>query len=231
MSYSVQTAVSDGTLNRVVLGIEFIDIAHIHVYRSDTVPELVAGTDFTWDGIIAVNLVSVVPNGVTVTILRKTVFDDVLNVLAGGAPFLRVSIDENFKQLLYIAQETVESGVTLDYYRSINMHGNRINNLGTPTVSTDAVPRSYVDSVTGALDTRLDALEGSVVKGVADWSAPATAGQTVISPPYSISNCILAIDGVVQIPGVDYTVASSVITLSGWSLLAGQRIHVRVETV
>ena len=234
MRYSVQTAVSDGTLKRVVLGLAFIDIAHIHVYRSDNVTELTAGVDYTWDGIIAVNLVQTVPNGVTVTILRRTVFDSILNVMAGGAPFLRVSLDENFKQLLYIAQETVESGVTLDYYRSIDMHGNTILNIAAPTALTDAANKGYVDTGDATLSSRITSLENQSSSGEIAWSYTAMGGETYITPPYLFISAKLSIDGVIQYPGAaaDFTLTQgspyTTINLVGGQLYAGQKVLVYI---
>ena len=230
MRYSVQTAVSDGTLKRVVLGLAFIDIAHIHVYRSDNVTELTAGVDYTWDGIIAINLVQTVPNGVTVTILRRTVFDSILNVMAGGAPFLRVSLDENFTQLLYIAQETVESGVTLDYYRSIDMHGNTILNIAAPTALTDAANKAYVDAVDAVLALRIDALEGQSTSGAIAYTYTAIGGEVSIPLPYQVLSAELIIDGVVQYPGEDndfiitHGTPYDTVTLVSGQLYAGQKV-------
>lgn len=220
--YSVQTAVSDGTLNRIVLGIEFIDIAHIHVYRSDIPTELIVGVDFTWDGIIALNLTQVVPSGITITVLRRTTFGEILNLYAGGAPFLRVTLDENFQQLLYIVQEGIEAGLTTDYYQSLNMHQHTVSNLKPPVDSTDAATKGYVDSVDATLSTRVTAIENLGQGGGVPWTQTIATPTTTLTPPYIFSSAELFIDGVAQRPLIDFQVTGNTITLNGGTLYSGQ---------
>jgi len=229
--YSVQTSTSNGTLDRVVIGIEFIDVSHIHVYRSDDPDELVEGVDFTWDGVIAIDFPSVIPNGVVVTILRRTVFDEILNLFAGGAPFLREALDENFTQVLYIAQETAESGITLDFFRYINMNNNQIKSLGAPTASTDATTKAYVDAVDTDHESRLDYLEARVPTAIVDYTATAVGGNSSWSPPYTFTQCLFMVDGVVQVPGISYNVVANTIQLIGWTFASGSRLHAHIYAI
>ena len=237
--YSVQEETSDGTLDRVVLGIDFIDTSHIHVFRSDIETELAVGVDYTWDGDTAINLSVTVPTGVIVTLLRRTLYNAMLNVFSGGAPFTRVVLDENFDQILMIAQEATESSLTYDYYRNLNLHNRRILNLGSPIADTDAASKIYVDTLRdslsagleaadAALSLRIGALEGRDFTGKVAVSYIATGGETVISPNYKFMSAELIVDGVYQIPTTDFTVTigetTSTIHLLDWQLFAGQKV-------
>ena len=237
--YSVQEEISDGTLDRVVLGIDFIDTSHIHVFRSDIETELAVGVDYTWDGDTAINLSVTVPTGVRVTLLRRTLYNAMLNVFSGGAPFTRVVLDENFEQILMISQEATESSLTYDYYRNLNLHNNRILNLGSPIADTDAASKVYVDTLwdllsasleaaDAALSLRMEVLEGRDFTGKVAVSYTATGGETVISPSYKFVSAELIVDGVHQIPTTDFTVTigttTSTIHLVDWQLYAGQKV-------
>ena len=237
--YSVQEETSDGTLDRVVLGIDFIDTSHIHVFRSDIETELAVGVDYTWDGDTAINLSVTVPTGVVVTLLRRTLYNAMLNVFSGGAPFTRVVLDENFEQILMISQEATESSLTYDYYRNLNLHNNRILKLGSPIADTDAASKVYVDTLReslrasleaadAALSLRVGALEGRDFTGKVAISYTATGGETIISPSYKFVSAELIVDGVHQIPTTDFTVTigttTSTIHLVDWQLYAGQKV-------
>lgn len=237
--YSVQEETSDGTLDRVVLGIDFIDTSHIHVFRSDIETELAVGVDYTWDGDTAINLSVTVPTGVVVTLLRRTLYNAMLNVFSGGAPFTRVVLDENFEQILMISQEATESSLTYDYYRNLNLHNHRILRLGSPIADTDAASKIYVDTLRAslresleaadaALSLRVAALEGRDFTGKVAVSYTATGGETVISPSYKFVSAELIVDGVHQIPTTDFTVTigetTSTIHLVDWQLFAGQKV-------
>ena len=237
--YSVQEEISDGTLDRVVLGIDFIDTSHIHVFRSDIETELAVGVDYTWDGDTAINLSVTVPTGVMVTLLRRTIYNAMLNVFSGGAPFTRVVLDENFEQILMLSQEATESSLTYDYYRNLNLHNHRILNLGSPIADTDAASKVYVDTLRdslrvgleaadAALSLRIGALEGRDFTGKVAVSYTATGGETVISPSYKFVSAELIVDGVHQIPTTDFTITigetTSTIHLVDWQLFAGQKV-------
>lgn len=233
--YSVQEETSDGTLDRVVLGIDFIDTSHIHVFRSDIETELAVGVDYTWDGDTAINLSVTVPTGVVVTLLRRTLYNAMLNVFSGGAPFTRIVLDENFEQILMISQEATESSLTYDYYRNLNLHNHRILNLGSPIADTDAASKVYVDTLRDSLregleaaDARIAALECQDFTGKIAVTYTATGGETTLSPAYKFLSAELVVDGVHQIPTTDFTVTigttTSTIHLVDWQLYAGQKV-------
>jgi len=226
---SVQVETSDGTLQRVVLGIDFLNKTDIHVYTSEDPAELVEGVDYTWDGDVAIDFPGILSNGVIVTLLRRTENTLMLNVYAGGAPFLRESLDENFEQILFLVQEASEAGLTADFYTSLNLHGNRIHNVGVPVDTQDATNKMYVDTVDTALSARVTALEdASPIDGGIAWPYTAVGGEVELAPPYTFSKAQLIVDGVVQYPGESYTVAANKLTLVSWFLTVGQKVLVYV---
>lgn len=118
---ATQTEVSDGTLNIINVGIEFFEQADIAVYLDQSETPLVLGVDYNWTSATTIQFLptvgvpgGLVPNGVTVTLRRHTEQASMYNVYDGGAPFSRLSLDENFEQLLFLAQEYSDTLAALD---------------------------------------------------------------------------------------------------------------------
>lgn len=146
MALSTQRAVSDGTLDTLILSIDYFQRDDITVYFNDIAVPLSEGR-WEWvgttDKVIAFD--PVVPAGVEVRLVRATDMASILHKYAnsqygGGAQFTAGTLDENFLQILYLAQEFVENGggVT-DFFHALNMHGYQIKNLGPGTAPGDAV--------------------------------------------------------------------------------------------
>lgn len=148
---ATQIEVSDGTLNIINVGIEFFEQNDISVSLDQSEP-LVLGLNYQWSAATTIQFLDslevpggLVPNGVSVLIRRGTESDAIFNIYDGGAPFSRLTLDENFEQLLFLAQEYKE-GLGIDGLKSnLNMNGFRILNVGDPTNSGDAVNKNYVD--------------------------------------------------------------------------------------
>lgn len=152
--YSVQIAVSDGTLTRIALSIEYFEKDDITLYRNLELTPLVLGADWQWDGNNAINLLTntPVPNGDYITVRRNTNIDRAFNIYDGGAAFSRDTLDENFKQMIYLAQEFTEGNGLTGLFFPLDMHGFQIKNLGTPTDPRDAVTKEYVDDYNAIQD-------------------------------------------------------------------------------
>jgi len=138
MAYSIQTAVSDGTLEVLDLSIKYMDKSHIFVYVDDV---LVDGSaySYVWLTDTRIQLVPTVANGSTLKVIRKTLTDEMWHEFSKGARFSTASMDENFEQLLFLAQEYSEGIYVKDFYTDIDLHLKRILNLGDPINDGDAV--------------------------------------------------------------------------------------------
>lgn len=180
---ATQIEVSDGSLNSINVGIVFFYQADVSVSLDEAVVPLVVGVDYVWTAATTIGFLTsaalptgVVPAGVQVVVRRDTKNDAMFNVYDGGAPFSRTTLDENFKQLLYLSQEFAE-GLGLDGLRNtLNMNNYRIVNLGAGVDPGDAVNK-------GQLDTLVNTTESSIR---ADFTAADAALQAQLlgtSPP------------------------------------------------
>lgn len=138
MAYSIQTAVSDGTLEVLDLSIKYMDKSHIFVYVDDV---LVDGSaySYVWITDTRIQVVPAVASGSTLKVIRKTLTDEMWHEFSKGARFSTTSMDENFEQLLFLAQEYSEGIYVSDFYSDVDLHLKRILNLGDPTADGDAV--------------------------------------------------------------------------------------------
>lgn len=138
MAYSIQTAVSDGTLEVLDLSIKYMDKSHIYVYVDDV---LVDGSaySYVWLTDTRIQLVPAVANGSTLKVIRKTLTDEMWHEFSKGARFSTESMDDNFEQLLFLAQEYSEGIYVSDFYVDVDMHLRRITNLGDALQDGDAV--------------------------------------------------------------------------------------------
>ena len=135
MAYSRQRAVSDGTLQRLDVAIYYIRRADISVLLDG-----VRTDQWSWAGNSdAVQFPSPIPSGVEVTIVRATQADRVIHEFAKGAKFVNTSMDEDFRQMLYLAQEYTEGGGPKDFFADVDMHGFKLRNVGDPVLPGDAV--------------------------------------------------------------------------------------------
>lgn len=177
--YSVQIAVSDGTLTRIALSIEYFEKDDITLYRNLELTPLVLGTDWQWDGDTHINLLTniPVPLGSYITVRRNTNIDRAFNIYDGGAAFSRETLDENFKQMIYLAQEFTEGNGLTGLYFPLDMHNFQIKNLGTPTDPKDAVTKQYVDTANTAQDTAF--ANGQAAQDAAFASGQAAQDQAV----------------------------------------------------
>ncbi|AZF94958.1 tail fiber protein [Pectobacterium phage Phoria] len=238
--YSVQIAVSDGTLTRIALSIEYFEKDDITLYRSLELTPLVLGTDWQWDGDTHINLLTgiPVPVGSYITVRRNTDIDRAFNIYDGGAAFNRETLDENFKQMIYLAQEFTEGNGLTGLYFPLDMHGFQIKNLGEPTDPGDAVTKQYVDTANTAQnanfnasqqaqdqavaasqavqDNRLASLENTFVQATSSypWYTVSTSTTDTFTPGFNFTKAAVYINGVCQTPDYSYIVVANQILLA-----------------
>lgn len=156
MAFSTQRAVSDGTLQDLLLEIKYIDKEDVNVFIDD-VPQVVE-VDYEWISNILIRFTSPVPLDAEVLLQRATKLDNVLNIFTLGAVFDDPTMDENFRQMLYIAQEAREGSTLEEIFTNLNMHGYRVQNLGAGTEPGDAINyQQYMDDALGAGGARVAA--------------------------------------------------------------------------
>lgn len=138
--YSSQTLVSDGTVQRVDLSIEFLVREDIRVFVDDALLPA-NGYSWTWVSATAITLNQPVHNRGVINIRRVTAYDTIKHIFeVGGAVFKDRNVDENFRQVLYWCQDFIEGKSFTDVWNDLNMHGYRILNLGAAVDPHDAVP-------------------------------------------------------------------------------------------
>lgn len=146
MANSLMQLVSDGNLSVVPLTIKFFEQSHIGVYIDD-VALPTAGYSYVWSGATTITITPTVALGVEVSIRRRTPADYVLHDFQAGAVFSETSIDENFRQDLFLLQEAREQSLVTDLYSNLDMHGNKVRNLGDAVLGRDATPLSQVQRI------------------------------------------------------------------------------------
>lgn len=137
MEYSTQRATSDGTLVLLDLSIQYFDRSEIAVFFDGVVDAL----PWEWVGTTdkKISFTPAVPLGVEVLVRRSTDLSKMRNEFSLGAAFTESSIDEDFTQILHIAQETKEGAGLSEIFNDLNFHGYKAANVGAGTASTDAV--------------------------------------------------------------------------------------------
>lgn len=190
MSFSIQRAVSDGTLDTIVLSIEYFDKTDISVYVDDVL--LPDGTyTWVWDG-LDIKITPAVANGSEVLVRRTTKFDDMYHNFDDGAVFNDTTMDDNFRQLLFIFQEGVEGLTATDFYADLNLHGYRLRKVGNAVEPDDAVPYSqYQADALGAGQFRLLA---EAAANAAAASQAAAAGSAVSSANSAAASAASAVN-------------------------------------
>lgn len=140
VSYSIQRAVSDGSLTRIAVTIIYLDKDDVSVWVGGKEIPLEGAEQYkwSWDG-DDILFEQPIPKGLEIYIRRNTYRAGMFNVFSGRAEFSNKSMDENFLQLLYLAQEYSDGSGLRDVYDDINMNGHKITNVGEATEDTDVI--------------------------------------------------------------------------------------------
>ena len=168
-----------------------------------------------------------VPAGITVVIRRHTQNEEMYNIYDGGAPFTRLTLDENFEQLLMLSQEFSE-GLGIDgLSNNLSMNGYRITELGDPIDPKDAANKEYVDTELQEEENARQAADASLQAQIMGTNPPAGSEFSIISwHPQVIENSITIPDNVnawsfgptlTIAPGQEVTVGAG----SFWTIASG----------
>src|SRR5690554_3845039 len=191
MEYSNQIVVSDGTLQLVSLTFPYIDKVDVHVSVDfgDGPEEYAPGTIWDWVGSEAIRFNEPLPDGAVAQLQRQTEIGDILNKFTLGAMFNAPTLDENFDQLLYIAQE----------YSDVREAVGK--SLRVPSTEAPVAALPGRSGRAGKLVAFDNSGEPEVRQDVRDWAVRASPGeaQLVELPPVEDrANKMLAFDSAGQ---------------------------------
>jgi hypothetical protein len=128
--------------------------------------------------------------GAAIVIYRETYSDETSATIFPGSAIKAADLNNNFTQILYVAQEVVARAVsTLGSTMSgiLNMGGFRITNLGSPVNSTDASTKAYVDSNVGAVSASATAAAASASAAATSASNASSSASSAASSASSAS--------------------------------------------
>lgn len=137
--HSTQRVTSDGTLVLLPISIEYFDRSEITVFFDDILGE--EGVAWNWVGSTdkTISFPTAVGTGIEVKVVRTTDISLIRHVFSDGAAFLDETMDENFRQILHIAQEARERASIADMFSNLNMHGYKIINVGLAVDPNDVI--------------------------------------------------------------------------------------------
>ena len=189
MAYSYIAYTGNGATTQFALPFSYIRKEHVKVYVN------YVDTAYTWLNDSTVQLASAPANGLRVEVRRVTPLNAPLVDYADGSTLVAADLDTANLQQLYLQQELdddLQQTVSIDPATGLpSAGGQRITNVGTPTQSTDAATKGYVDtadalkvnkagdSMTGAL-----AMGANKITGLAD----PTAAQDAATKTYVDTN-------------------------------------------
>jgi len=204
-------------------GLQFVNVSDIYVTvtgLSGSITDLTSSQfTVTTSPSLEVVIKTAAEGGVDLTatdevrIGRSTSIDEAARVFSDGSVLRASDLNTQTNQLLYSVQESIDTGVgslPIGTDNTYNAGNRRIRNLGSPINDADAVTLSYVTNL--ALYNGAEEPQG--------WSLTIENFQTVGSdlvfnlvnptPATAVDNMFLIeIQGVMQIPGTDYTVTES----------------------
>lgn len=149
----------------------YLDASHIHVYSDGT-----EVTAWTFSSEYVVRLDEVLAGPHTIRIQRITPIDAPIIDYQNGSSLNETDLDSATLQVLYVTQEQAdyqssEQLMVLNSSNNWDAQNHRIINVGTPTGTTDAATKAYVDSSFSAsgnghaIGAHVDSVSTSLVKG------------------------------------------------------------------
>lgn len=180
MAYSIQRAVSDGTMTLLPVSIEYFDREEISVLFDG----VLNARQWAWVGTTdrTLSFTPAVANATEVMIVRSTDLSELRHQFSLGAQFTAESLDESLLQVLHIAQEATERQLGGGFFTDIDMHGLQITNLGAATAPDHAVTLAqYQADASGASAAKDTAVASASTAVAASNSASTSAGAALLS--------------------------------------------------
>jgi len=190
MATSFVNYTGDGNTTEFNFSFPYLNTDYVKVYLDGTI-----ASSYT----VGASSVVVTPApdaGVEVLIKRETA-SEVLVDFVSGATLTEADLDTSFQQALHKAVEASEANIGLSGGAVWDADNRRLVNLADPTNSTDAVNRTYVDTLS---------LYGSGASVPQAWELTGTGATntfTLETPdPAGVSNemFVVSVDGILQAP-------------------------------
>jgi hypothetical protein len=145
MATTENTYTGDGVTVLFSFTFPYLSEAHIKVSLNgaDT-------TAYTLANATTIQMNSAPANGAVVRIYRVTNQDEPSSTFYPGSAIRTVDLNDNFRQALYIAQETTDRSITGDsptLLGDLDFNSNRGINLASPIDGADACTKGYVDAI------------------------------------------------------------------------------------
>ncbi len=148
---------------------------------------------------------------------------------------VEADLDENAKQMLFMAQEAIDianNSITFDTTDNFTASSKRIKDLATPTATTDATTKAYVDAIVaaaGAVPTPADPGDDSKALtasgGTFAWNVLGTAGGGTGAITAAAALTALAAAGT----GISNTFTKTQIWLKGADVTAANALLVGID--
>jgi len=170
---------------------DYLDQAHVKVTLNGT-----ASTAFVFANDTTLQFLTAPGAGVAIVIYRETDNDQTEATFFSGSAIKAADLNNNFTQTLYVVQEVFAR--TLSTFGGtlagiLNMGGFRITNLGTPSSSTDASTKAYVDSNVGAVSaSAVSAAASAASAGTSATNAATSASGASTSATNAASSASAA---------------------------------------
>ncbi len=230
MAFSYQEEIASSGQQYIQVSIVYFDQKDIRLLvNSEWV------NNFVWESDTRIRLETPLQAGSTIRVIRRTDESRLRVLFSEGAAFTRDNLDEVNTQLLYLTQEAVEGNRLTDFYFDINMHGNKITNLGNPTDAKDAVTKEYSDAGDKHLQDQVDVLDERVEflanNPIPDGTIRPFRYTSDTDEVVAVSTGLVFSTSTVWLNGVkldavhDYTVTSNgLIQLKGYSMYKGDTL-------
>ena len=185
MAFSIQRAVSDGTMTLLPISIEYFDREEISVLFDG----VLNARQWAWVGTTdkTLSFTPAVGNAVEVVIVRTTDLSQLRHQFSLGAQFTAESLDESLIQVLHIAQEASEQLQGSDFYNDLDLHGYKIANVAPGVNPGDAVNHAQMEVHDATIVGYMNTTEG-YKNAAAASAAEAEAAVASITLPLPVSN-------------------------------------------
>lgn len=181
MAYSIQRAVSDGTMTLLPVSIEYFDREEISVLFDG----VLNARQWAWVGTTdrTLSFTPAVADTVEVMIVRSTDLAALRHQFSLGAQFTAESLDESLLQILHIAQEAKEGSNLGEIFQNLNFHGFKAINIGNGSDPGDAVNHAQMEvhdaTIVGYMNTTEGYKDAAAASAAAALVSETNAAVTV----------------------------------------------------